>query len=128
MTRRLISTGSSFEEEAGYARAVVQDNWCFVAGTTGFDYATMQLPDNLAGQLANIFATIDNTLDQAGFQRSDIVRAVYYVPDRGDIQAIFKAVGNYFKDIRPAATMIICDLIDPAMKIEIEVTAMKADG
>jgi len=126
MKRQLVSTGSSFEERAGYSRAVVQDNWCFVAGTTGFDYTMMELPDALDAQVANIFATIDATLAEAEFQRSDIVRVVYYVPDRNDVSAIFKLVGAYFQDIRPAATMLICNLIDPAMKIEIEVTAMKA--
>lgn len=127
MKRQLISTGSPFEETAGYSRAVVQGNWCFVAGTTGFDYTTMQLPEALDVQVANIFATIDNTLDQAGFQRTDIVRVVYYVSDRTYVSAVFNLVGIYFKGIRPAATMIMCDLIDPAMKIEIEVTALKAD-
>lgn len=128
MKRQLVSTGSPFEKEAGYSRAVVQGNWCFVAGTTGFDYATMQLPEALDAQVANIFATIDKTLDQAGFQRTDIVRVVYYVSDRAYVSTVFNLVGTYFKDIRPAATMLICDLIDPAMKIEIEVTALKADG
>ncbi len=128
MKRQLVSTGSPFEDKAGYSRAVVQDNWCFVAGTTGFDYSTMELPDALDAQVANIFATIDTTFAEAGFQRADIVRAVYYVPDRNDVSTIFKLVGAYFQDIRPAATMLICDLIDPAMKIEIEVTAMKALG
>lgn len=127
MKRQLVSTGSPFEERAGYSRAVVQDNWCFVAGTTGFDYSAMTLPDDLNAQMVNIFATIDNTLEQAGFHRSDIVRTVYYVADRNDVEAIFDLVGAYFKSIRPAATMIICDLIDPAMKIEIEVTALKAN-
>ncbi|MGJ8534402.1 MAG: RidA family protein [Alphaproteobacteria bacterium] len=128
MKRQLISTGSPFEETAGYSRAVVQGNWCFLAGTTGFDYTKMQLPEGLDAQVANIFATIDNTLSQAGFQRTDIVRAVYYVSERTYVSAVFDLVGAYFKDIRPAATMLICDLIDPAMKIEIEVTALKTDG
>ena len=125
MTRERISTGSSFETTAGYSRAVVQDNWCFVAGTTGYDYSTMELPDSLEAQLANVFATIDATLKQAGFQRSDIVRSVYYVPDRKLVELVFPLAGAYFTEIRPAATLVICDLIDPAMKIEIEVTALK---
>lgn len=125
MKRRFVSTGSPFEERAGYSRAVVQGNWCFVAGTTGFDYTTMILPNTLQAQVVNVFATIDITLDQAGFQRADIVRAVYYVADRNDVSAVFDLVGSYFKGIRPAATMLICDLIDPDMKIEVEVTAMK---
>jgi len=127
MKRELISTGSPFEETAGYSRAVVQGNWCFVSGTTGFDDTTMQLPDALDVQVANIFATIDNTLNQAGFQRTDIVRVVYYVTDQTYVSTVFDLVGTYFKDIRPAATMLICNLIDPAMKIEIEVTALKAN-
>jgi enamine deaminase RidA (YjgF/YER057c/UK114 family) len=125
MKRRFVSTGSPFEERAGYSRAVVQGNWCFVAGTTGFDYTTMILPNTLQAQVVNVFATIDNTLDQVGFQRADIVRVVYYVADRNDVSAVFDLTGSYFKDIRPAATMLICDLIDPDMKIEVEVTAMK---
>lgn len=127
MKRQFVSTGSPFEERAGYARAVVQDNWCFVAGTTGFDYSTMELPNTLEAQIANIFTTIDNALDQAGFRRADIVRVVYYVADRNDVSAVFDLVGACFKDIRPAATMLICDLIDPDMKIEVEVTAMKSN-
>lgn len=126
MTRHRISTGSPFEMTAGYSRAVVDRNWCFVSGTTGYDYSTMKLPDTLEAQLANLFATIDATLKQAGFQRADIVRVVYYVADRSSVELVLPLAGAYFSGIRPAATMVICDLIDPAMKIEIEVTALKA--
>nr|WP_306263507.1 RidA family protein [Pararhizobium sp. IMCC3301] len=126
MTRKRISTGSQFETTAGYSRAVIQDNWCFVSGTTGYDYSTMELPDSLEAQLANVFATIDATLKQAGFLRSDVIRVVYYVADRNLVELVFPLAGVYFSGIQPAATMVICDLIEPAMKIEIEITALKA--
>lgn len=128
MARKLISGGSSFEATAGYSRAVVQDNWCFISGTTGYDYAKMELPASLEAQVHNTFNTIDKALHEAGFERSDIVRAHYYVPNRADVQSIFVLLGAYFKGIKPAATMVICDLIEPEMKIEIEVTALKASS
>lgn len=128
MTRTLISSGSSFEETAGYSRAVVQDNWCFVSGTTGYDYIKMELPTSLEEQVQNTFDTIDKALHQAGFQRADIVRVRYYVTDRANVEQIFNLVGAYFKDIKPAATMVISDLIEPDMKIEIDVTALKASS
>lgn len=127
MTRKLISGGSSFEEIAGYSRAVVQDNWCFVSGTTGYDYARMELPKSLEAQVQNTFDTIDKALHQAGFQRKDIVRVRYHVADRADVEQVFKLVGAYFNGIMPAATMVISDLIEPDMKIEIDVTALKSD-
>lgn len=128
MTRKLISSGSSFEETAGYSRAVVQDNWCFVSGTTGYDYAKMELPTSLDEQVHNTFDTIDKALHQAGFQRTDIVRVRYYVTDRANVEKIFNLVGAYFKGIKPAATMVISDLIEPDMKIEIDVTALKVNS
>lgn len=128
MTRKLISSGSSFEETAGYSRAVVQDNWCFVSGTTGYDYTNMMLPASLDEQVQNTFDTIDKTLHQAGFQRSDIVRVRYYVTDRANVTRVFNLIGTYFKGIKPAATMVISDLIEPDMKIEIDVTALKASS
>lgn len=126
MARKLISGGSSFEETAGYSRAVVQDNWCFVSGTTGYDYTKMELPTSLEEQVQNTFETIDKALIQADFQRTDIVRVRYYVTDRANVEKIFNLVGAYFKGIKPAATMVISDLIEPEMKIEIDVTALKA--
>lgn len=128
MARKLISGGSSFEETAGYSRAVVQDNWCFVSGTTGYDYTKMELPTSLEEQVQNTFETIDKALIQADFQRTDIVRVRYYVTDRANVEKIFNLVGAYFKGIKPAATMVISDLIEPEMKIEIDVTALKANS
>lgn len=128
MVRKLISSGSSFEETAGYSRAVVQGNWCFVSGTTGYDYIKMELPIALEAQVQNTFETIDKTLLQAGFQRTDIVRVRYNVTDRANVEKIFNLVGAYFKGIKPAATMVISDLIEPEMKIEIDVTALKASS
>lgn len=128
MVRKLICSGSSFEETAGYSRAVVQDNWCFVSGTTGYDYIKMELPTSLEEQVQNTFGTIDKALIQAGFQRTDIVRVRYFVTDRANVEKVFDLVGAYFKGIRPAATMVISDLIEPEMKIEIDVTALKASS
>ena len=125
MSRRLISTGSSFERSAGYSRAVVQGPWCFVAGTTGYDYATMTMPDSVEEQTRNTMATIEKALAEAGFALSDVVRAHYYLKDAADVDSVFAIVGARFADIRPAATMLICDLVDPQIKVEIEVTALK---
>ena len=121
--RRLISTGSPFEKTAGYSRAVVQGDWCFVSGTTGYDYATMTMPDDIGQQAANALATIDKALKEAGSSIQDTVRVVYYVGDRNDVNAVVAAVGPVFKDIRPAASMLIVQMIEAGMKIEIEVTA-----
>lgn len=126
MTRRLISTGSPFERQAGYSRAVVDGDWCFVAGTTGYDYSTMTMPADVATQAANAMATIDRTLIEAGFTRADIVRVSYIITDASFADAVFGVVGPVFADIRPAATMIIAGLIRPEMKVEIEVTAKRS--
>lgn len=123
--RRLISTGSPFEETAGYSRAVVQGDWCFVSGTTGYDYATMTMPPDVETQTENTLATIDRTLLEAGFSRGDIVRAQYTVTDAAHADVAFPILGRYFKGIRPAATMVVAGLIRPEMKIEIEVTALR---
>ncbi|MGH6762269.1 MAG: RidA family protein [Phyllobacterium sp.] len=125
MTRRLISTGSPFEKAAGYSRAVVQGNWCFVSGTTGYDYANMAMPESLEGQTRNCLATIGNALQEAGFSMGDVVRIHYYVTDAASADIVFSIVGEIFGEIRPAATMVICGLIRPEMKIEIEVTALR---
>lgn len=125
MTRNHISTGSPFEKTAGYSRAVVQGDWCFVSGTTGYDYTTMTLPESVEAQTRNCLATIAATLDQAGFSMEDVVRCHYYVTDRAFVPVVFPIFGEYFGDIRPAATMIICGLIESRMKVEIEVTALK---
>lgn len=125
MTRKLISSGSPFEKAAGYSRAVVQNDWCFVAGTTGYDYETMNMPESVEDQTLNILATIDRTLEKAGFIRSDIVRVQYTITDAAFADLVFPILGLYFNNIQPAATMIVAGLIKPEMKIEIEVTALR---
>lgn len=125
MARKLISTGSPFERTAGYSRAVVQDNWCFVAGTTGYDYGAMTMPDSVGDQTRNCLKTIGNALSEAGFELADVVRAHYYITDPAYADLVFPILGEAFGDIRPAATMVVCDLIKPEMKIEIEVTALR---
>ncbi len=127
MTRRLISTGSPFEKTAGYSRAVVDGDWCFVAGTTGYDYASMTMPESVEAQTRNCMATITAALQEGGFTLADVVRARYYVTDRAFVQKVFPILGEHFGDIRPAATMVVCELNEPEMKIEIEVTALRRD-
>jgi enamine deaminase RidA (YjgF/YER057c/UK114 family) len=124
-TRKLISTGSPFEKTAGYSRAVVQGEWCFVSGTTGYDYATMTMPQDVRDQTRNCLATIGKALGDAGFSLSDVVRAHYYITDESYADVVFPILGEAFGDIRPAATMVVCRLIKPEMKIEIEVTAFR---
>lgn len=125
MARRLISTGSPFEKTAGYSRAVSDGDFCWVAGTTGYDYATMAMPDRVEDQTRNAMNTIGVALAEAGFSLEDVVRANYYITDAAYVDAVFPILGSYFGDIRPAATMIVCGLNKPEMKIEIEVTARK---
>lgn len=128
MTRKLISTGSPFERTAGYSRAVVQGDWCFVSGTTGYDYATMIMPEGVEDQTRNCLATIGKALAEAEFSFADVVRAHYYVTDTAFADLVFPILGEVFGDIRPAATMVVCGLIRPEMKIEIEVTALRQDA
>lgn len=123
--RRLISSGSPFERTAGYSRAVVQGDWCFVSGTTGYDYATMAMPETVEEQTRNCLATIRNALDEAGFSLADVVRCHYYVTDASFADVVFPILGEAFGEVRPAATMIVCGLIRPEMLIEIEVTALR---
>ena len=126
MTRRLISTGSPFEKTAGFSRAVVDGDFCFVAGTTGYDYATMQMPPDVTEQTRNCFRTIERALDEAGFRLADAVRARYYILDRADADAVLAVCGEVFRDIRPAASIfVITGLLRPAMRVEIEVTAKR---
>lgn len=127
MPRSLISTGSPFEKTAGYSRAVVEGDWCFVSGTTGYDYVTMVMPESVEDQARNCLATIARALGEAGFAMADVVRARYYVTDRAYVAAVFPILGAVFGEVRPAATMVIAELIEPAMKIEIEVTALRRD-
>jgi enamine deaminase RidA (YjgF/YER057c/UK114 family) len=123
--RRLISSGSAFEAEAGYSRAVVDGDWIFVAGTTGFDYAQMTIVEDPAEQARQAFRNIEAALAEAGSTLSDVVRVRYYVPDAADWPAIVPVLGEAFGTIRPAATALICGLVDPRMKIEVEVTARR---
>ncbi len=127
MNRRLISTGSAMEKAAGYSRAVVQGDWCFVAGTTGYDYETMVMPEDVETQTRNCLATIASVLDEAGFKMADIVRANYYVTDQAHAERVFPVLGEAFGEIQPAATMIVCGLVNEEMKIEVEVTALRCD-
>ena len=125
MTVKLISTGSPFEKAFGYSRAVVKGPWCFVSGVTGYDYKTMTMPDDVAAQAENCFATIAWALGEGGFDMQDIVRVQYTVTDAALVEAAVPVLGKHLEEIRPAATMVIAGLIKPEMKIEIEVTAFK---
>ncbi len=109
----------------GYSRAIVKGGWCFVSGVTGYDYATMQMPDSIADQGRNCFTTIAGVLAEAGFDMADIVRVQYTVTDAALVDALVPVLGATLGDIRPAATMVIAGLIRPEMKVEIEVTAFK---
>lgn len=109
----------------GYSRAVVKGGWCFVSGVTGYDYATMTMPDSIAAQARNCFRTIAGVLDQAGFEMADIVRVQYTVTDVALVDELVPELGAALGEIRPAATMVIAGLIRPEMKVEIEVTAFK---
>ena len=109
----------------GYSRAIVKGGWCFVSGVTGYDYATMTMPDSIADQARNCFTTIAGVLAQAGFDMADIVRVQYTVTDVALVDALVPVLGATLGDIRPAATMVIAGLIRPEMKVEIEVTAFK---
>ncbi len=120
-----ISTGSPFETALGYSRAVVKGPWCFVSGTTGYDYAAMAMPDSAADQARNAFATIFATLEQAGFAPEDIVRVQYTITDPAILDEITPVLGAAMKSALPAATMVVAGLIRPEMKVEIEVTAFK---
>ena len=118
-----VSTGSPFEQKFGYSRAVRHEDTIYVSGTTGYDYAVMQMPESVGEQARNALDTIDKALREAGSSIEDTVRVVYYVADAAYIDEVVAAVGPVFKDIRPAATMLVVKLIEAAMKIEIEVTA-----
>ena len=123
--KKLISTGSPFEKTIGYSRAVVKGPWCFVSGVTGYDYATMVMPESVEDQTRNCFKTIAWALDQGGFAMEDIVRVQYTFSDLALIDAAVPVLGEHLGEIRPAATMVVAGLIRPEMKVEIEVTALK---
>lgn len=120
-----ISTGSPFEATMGYSRAIVKGGWCFVSGVTGYDYATMQMPADIAAQATNCFATIGAVLTEAGFDMADIVRVQYTVTSAALVPDLVPVLGSVLADIRPAATMVIAGLIRPEMLVEIEITAFK---
>ncbi|AZB53953.1 RidA family protein [Cereibacter sphaeroides] len=122
---RRISSGSPFEATMGYSRAVVKGGWCFVSGVTGYDYATMTMPEDIAAQGRNCFAIIARVLEEAGFTMADIVRVQYTVTDAALVEALVPVLGDVLGEIRPAATMVIAGLIRPEMLVEIEVTAFK---
>jgi len=128
MNRYLISSGSVFEEQMGYSRAVVDGNWVFVSGTTGFDYATMTISDNVAEQAEQCLKNIQSALQEANASLEDVVRVMYILPDAKDFPACWPILRQYFGTIRPAATMIAAGLADPKMKIEIQVTALRKDA
>jgi enamine deaminase RidA (YjgF/YER057c/UK114 family) len=125
--RRLISTGSEYEKKWGYSRAVIDGDFIFISGTTGFDYATMTISDDPAEQTRQCFRTIGKVLSDAGASLADIVQARYYLPNAVDWEACAAVLGETLGDIRPAATALICGLIDPRMKIEIEVVARRRE-
>ncbi len=123
--RKLISSGSKFESEIGYSRAVVDGEWMFVSGTTGFDYATMKISGDVVEQADQTFRNIQSAMEQAGFNLADIVRVHYLLPDAKDFEPCWPVFKKYLGDVQPAATMFVAGLADPRMKIEIEVTAKK---
>ena len=123
--RRLIASGSTFEAEIGYSRAVVDGDWLFVSGTTGYDYAKMTISDDVVEQADQTFRNIKAAMEQAGFELADIVRVHYLLPNADDFKICWPVLKKYLGEIRPAATMFAAGLADPKMKIEIEVTAKK---
>jgi len=126
MTRQLISSGSTFEHEMGYSRAVIAGEWVFVSGTTGFDYSTMTIADGLLEQTEQCLKNISAALEQAGSSLQDVVRVTYVLPNGAEFPDCWPILRKYFGEIRPAAMMISAGLTDPRMRIEIEVTAMKS--
>jgi len=128
MTRRLISSGSSFEQDIGYSRAVVDGDWVFVSGTTGFDYRTMTIADGLVEQTEQCLLNIQSALTEAGATLADVVRVTYVLPKADEFPECWPVLQKYFGEIRPAAMMISAGLADPRMRIEIEVTARIGSG
>jgi enamine deaminase RidA (YjgF/YER057c/UK114 family) len=124
--RQLISSGSTFEHDIGYSRAVVDGEWIFVSGTTGFDYTAMSISDDVVEQTEQCFKNIESALRQAGAGFSDVVRVMYILPVAADFPACWPTLRKYLGSVRPAATMISAGLADPRMRIEVQVTARKA--
>ncbi len=127
MARKLISSGSTFEAEIGYSRAVVAGDWVFVSGTTGFDYSTMTISDDLVEQTEQALSNIQAALRQAGADLRDVVRVTYVLPNGSEFERCWPVLRKHFGEVRPAAMMISAGLADPRMKIEIEVTAYRAE-
>jgi enamine deaminase RidA (YjgF/YER057c/UK114 family) len=123
--KTLISSGSPFEKTMGYSRAVAQGPFCFVSGTTGYDYAKMVMPESAADQARNALQTIQKALGEAGFSLNDVVRVTYYLSDLSWADAVIPVFGEFLGEIRPAATLLVAQMLKPEMKIEIEVTAYK---
>ena len=121
--RRQISSGSSFERDIGFSRALVDGEWVFISGTTGFDYQAMSISDNLLEQAEQCLRNIEQALTEAGSRWADVVRVRYIFPKREDCEPCWPILRKYLGEVRPAATMIVAGLVDPRMKIEIEVTA-----
>ncbi|WNH12790.1 RidA family protein [Thalassobellus suaedae] len=128
MSRKLISSGSSFEENIGYSRAVVQDNWVFVSGTTGYNYEDMSISNDIVLQTEQCLINIKNTLEEVGANLSDIVRVTYILPNANEFKDCWPVLKKYFGKIKPAATMFAAGLADEKMKIEIQVTALKSSN
>ena len=125
MKRQLITSGSPFEQQIGYSRAVAAGDWVFVSGTTGFDYSSMTIADDVVAQAEQCFKNIGAALQQAGSSLQDVVRVNYVLPNGADFEPCWPVLRKYFGEVRPAAMMVCAGLLDPRMKIEIEVTALK---
>lgn len=123
--RKLISSESRFEKEVGYSRAVVDGNWVFVSGTTGYNYDTMTIKEDIISQTEQCLINISNALNQAGSKMDEVIRVTYILTDASEFEKCWPVLRRYFGDIRPAATMFSAGLADPKMKIEIQVTALK---
>ena len=128
MTRTLISSGSKFEAEIGYSRAVVDGDWMWVSGTTGFNYDTMTISEDVAEKADQTFRNIKAAMEKAGFSLADVVRCTYIFPNAADFEPCWPVFKTYFGDVRPACTAVVSGLVDPRMKIEIEVTAKKRNA
>ena len=126
MTRKLISSGSEFEAKIGYSRAVVEGDYIFVSGTTGYDYQAKTLSDKVVEQANQCFVNIDNALKQAGSSVKDILRVTYILPNRDDFEPCWPVLAKWLGEVRPACTVFEARLLDDAMKIEIQVTAKKS--
>jgi enamine deaminase RidA (YjgF/YER057c/UK114 family) len=126
MDRQFINSGSSFESTVGYSRAVIQGNWIFMSGTTGFNYKDMSIADDLVTQTEQCFQNIITALEEAGASLKDIIKVTYIIPDASEFELCWPVMRKYLGDVKPVATMISAGLADPRMKIEIEVTAVKA--